>query len=144
MYTRYVWMQFYCSFSTTQSLYIVMEYAPGGDLATLLKYAGALDECEARRYFAETVLAGKYMGLGIPHPSPAVGARSFSSDRALPGCCPDGIPRSHTTVPHRLCVKSPRFCLIRPIFFGGGVAGYFLCSRVHPRIRHRAPRPQAR
>ena len=54
-------VQFYCSFSTTQSLYIVMEYACGGDLATLLKHTGALDECDARRFFAETVLAVEYI-----------------------------------------------------------------------------------
>lgn len=43
-------IQFICSFTTASSLYIVMEYAPGGDLAALLKVMGRLTEREARRY----------------------------------------------------------------------------------------------
>lgn len=54
-------VQFYCSFSSQQSLYIVMEYACGGDLAAMLKVVGAFDEATARRYFAETVLAVEYI-----------------------------------------------------------------------------------
>lgn len=61
-------VQFYCSFSTPQSLYIVMEHASGGDLAALLKKLGALTERESRRYFAETVLAVEYIHeYGIVH-----------------------------------------------------------------------------
>ena len=57
-----------CSFSTKVSLYIVMEYAPGGDLATLLKNIGCMDEKTARRYVAETVLAVEYIHeYGIIH-----------------------------------------------------------------------------
>ena len=42
-------LTFFCSFTSMQSLYIVMEYAPGGDLATLLKNMNYLDERMARR-----------------------------------------------------------------------------------------------
>ena len=57
-----------CSFSTKESLYIVMEYAPGGDLASLIKNVGALDEKSARRYIAETILAVEYLhDYGIIH-----------------------------------------------------------------------------
>ena len=38
-----------------------MEFAPGGDLASLLKNVGRLDEKSARRYIAETVLAVEYI-----------------------------------------------------------------------------------
>eukprot|EP00050_Salpingoeca_kvevrii_P010961 m.11700 g.11700 ORF g.11700 m.11700 type:complete len:2113 (-) comp3174_c0_seq1:388-6726(-) len=58
----------FCSFTSKESLYIVMEYAPGGDLASLLKVMGQLTEKEARRYFAETVLAIEYIhDYGIVH-----------------------------------------------------------------------------
>jgi len=42
-------IQFICSFTTASSLFIVMEFAPGGDLAALLKAMGCLTEREARR-----------------------------------------------------------------------------------------------
>ena len=61
-------IQFICSFTTKDALYIVMEYAPGGDLATYLKNMGSMSEREARRYFAETVLAVEYIHeFGIVH-----------------------------------------------------------------------------
>ena len=56
-------VQFYCSFTTAQSVYFVMEHAPGGDLANLLKNMGQLTERESRRYIAETVLAVEYVLL---------------------------------------------------------------------------------
>lgn len=34
----------FCTFSSQNSLFLVMEYAPGGDLATLLKNLGRLSE----------------------------------------------------------------------------------------------------
>eukprot|EP00730_Choanoeca_flexa_P004578 TRINITY_DN11738_c0_g1_i1.p1 TRINITY_DN11738_c0_g1~~TRINITY_DN11738_c0_g1_i1.p1 ORF type:complete len:1660 (+),score=374.61 TRINITY_DN11738_c0_g1_i1:224-5203(+) len=58
----------YCSFTTKNWLYIVMEYAPGGDLATYLKAMTYMELKEARRYFAETVLAVEYIhDFGIIH-----------------------------------------------------------------------------
>eukprot|EP00039_Didymoeca_costata_P019283 m.336929 g.336929 ORF g.336929 m.336929 type:complete len:1372 (+) comp17999_c0_seq1:254-4369(+) len=51
----------FCTFSSQNSLFLVMEYAPGGDLATLLKNLGRLSERAARRYFAEAVLAVEYI-----------------------------------------------------------------------------------
>ena len=37
-----------CSFSSRESLYLVMEYAPGGDLASQLKKLGPMPEEIAR------------------------------------------------------------------------------------------------
>eukprot|EP00051_Salpingoeca_urceolata_P006859 m.90799 g.90799 ORF g.90799 m.90799 type:complete len:1481 (+) comp15019_c0_seq1:1312-5754(+) len=57
-----------CSFTSKESLYIVMEFAPGGDLAAYLKNVGYMAEADARRYFAETVLAVEYIhDFGIVH-----------------------------------------------------------------------------
>ena len=53
-------MRFYYSFTSTENLYIVMEYVSGGDTYSLLKQMGALDEEFARIYVAETVLALEY------------------------------------------------------------------------------------
>lgn len=45
-----------------------MEYAPGGDLATLLSRMGRFSLKEARRYFCETALAVEYIhDFGIVH-----------------------------------------------------------------------------
>eukprot|EP00045_Choanoeca_perplexa_P016796 m.231215 g.231215 ORF g.231215 m.231215 type:complete len:1657 (-) comp17362_c0_seq1:123-5093(-) len=58
----------YCSLTTKESLYIVMEYASGGDLAAYLKNMGPMPLKDARRYFAETVLAVEYIhDFGIIH-----------------------------------------------------------------------------
>ena len=47
---------------------MVMEYCPGGDLATLLQRLGTFTEKEARRYVAETILAVEYIhDYGIVH-----------------------------------------------------------------------------
>eukprot|EP00049_Salpingoeca_infusionum_P003204 m.64399 g.64399 ORF g.64399 m.64399 type:complete len:1760 (-) comp12014_c0_seq1:3339-8618(-) len=57
-----------CSFTTKESLYIVMEYAPGGDLAAYLKLFTVMSLCQARRYFSEAVLAVEYIhDFGIVH-----------------------------------------------------------------------------
>lgn len=58
---------YYC-FTTHNNLYLVMEYVPGGDLYSLLKAVGCLDEDVARLYIAETVLALEYChSHGIVH-----------------------------------------------------------------------------
>jgi serine/threonine protein kinase len=58
----------FCSFTSSKSLFIVMEYAPGGDLATMVKNLGCLPEGMARKYFAEAVLAVEYIHeFGIVH-----------------------------------------------------------------------------
>ncbi len=45
-----------------------MEYAPGGDLSTMLKNLGVMEEKVARRYIAETILAVEYIHeYGIIH-----------------------------------------------------------------------------
>jgi len=65
--TPFVVRLFY-SFSTAQSLYLVMEYAPGGDVYSLLRALGRLSEAMCRTYAAEVVLALEYIhSCGIVH-----------------------------------------------------------------------------
>ena len=61
-------VRFFYSFTSRDNLYIVMEYAPGGDLASLLRALGALEEDTARQYAAEATLALEYChAQGIIH-----------------------------------------------------------------------------
>jgi hypothetical protein len=61
-------VRFHASFTSRENLYLVMEYAPGGDLASLLRALGALDERAARQYAAEVALALEYChALGVVH-----------------------------------------------------------------------------
>ena len=61
-------IRFYFSFTSRENLYIVMEYAPGGDLASLLRSLGALEESIARKYMCEVILALEYChAQGIIH-----------------------------------------------------------------------------
>lgn len=54
-------VRFYYSFSGRQYLYLVMEYAPGGDLFSLLHQMGNFDESTTRHYMAECTLALEYL-----------------------------------------------------------------------------------
>jgi serine/threonine protein kinase len=59
---------FYCSYKTSNALFMVMEFVSGGDIATLLKNVGCVDEGAARQYTAETVLALEYIHeYGVTH-----------------------------------------------------------------------------
>jgi microtubule-associated serine/threonine kinase len=61
-------VRFFYSFTSRDNLYIVMEYAPGGDVASLLRALGALEEDTARQYAAEATLALEYChAQGIIH-----------------------------------------------------------------------------
>jgi microtubule-associated serine/threonine kinase len=61
-------VRFFFSFTSRDNLYIVMEYAPGGDLASLLRSLGALEEHVARQYVSEIILALEYChAQGIIH-----------------------------------------------------------------------------
>ncbi|KAK9814030.1 hypothetical protein WJX73_009617 [Symbiochloris irregularis] len=61
-------VRFYYSFTSVDNLYIVMEYVSGGDMYSLLRTMGALDEAIARVYIAEAVLALEYCHTqGIVH-----------------------------------------------------------------------------
>jgi serine/threonine protein kinase len=61
-------VRFFFSFTSRDNLYIVMEYSPGGDLASLLRNLGALDENIARQYICEVILALEYChAQGIIH-----------------------------------------------------------------------------
>jgi len=61
-------IKMYYAFQSTEYLYLVMEYANGGDLFSLLQKFGALDESMAKMYIAETVLALEYLhSQGIVH-----------------------------------------------------------------------------
>ncbi|CAM8906040.1 unnamed protein product [Rhodiola kirilowii] len=54
-------VRFYYSFTCRENLYLVMEYLNGGDLYSLLKNLGCLDEDMARVYISEIVLALEYL-----------------------------------------------------------------------------------
>ncbi|XP_013642173.1 probable serine/threonine protein kinase IRE [Brassica napus] len=54
-------VRFFYSFTCRENLYLVMEYLNGGDLFSLLKNLGCLDEDMARIYIAEVVLALEYL-----------------------------------------------------------------------------------
>jgi serine/threonine-protein kinase RIM15 len=48
-------VRFFYSFTCRDNLYLVMEYLNGGDLYSLLRNLGCLDEDVARVYIAEVV-----------------------------------------------------------------------------------------
>ncbi|KAJ0788883.1 putative protein kinase AGC-MAST family [Helianthus annuus] len=54
-------VRFFYSFTCRENLYLVMEYLNGGDLYSLLRNLGCLDEDVARIYIAEVVLALEYL-----------------------------------------------------------------------------------
>ncbi|XP_057793956.1 probable serine/threonine protein kinase IRE4 isoform X2 [Salvia miltiorrhiza] len=61
-------VRFFYSFTSRDNLYLVMEYLNGGDMYSLLKKLGCLEEAVARTYLAELVLALEYLhSLGIVH-----------------------------------------------------------------------------
>ncbi|KAF5199833.1 kinase [Thalictrum thalictroides] len=61
-------VKFFYSFTCRDNLYLVMEYLNGGDLYSLLRNIGCLEEEVARTYIAELVLALEYLhSLGIVH-----------------------------------------------------------------------------
>ncbi|KAF5747100.1 serine/threonine protein kinase IRE4 isoform X1 [Tripterygium wilfordii] len=61
-------VRFFYSFSCRDNLYLVMEYLNGGDLYSLLRKVGCLEEDVARIYITELVLALEYLhSLGIVH-----------------------------------------------------------------------------
>ncbi|CAN0905806.1 Probable serine/threonine protein kinase IRE4 [Linum grandiflorum] len=61
-------VRFFYSFTCRDNLYLVMEYLNGGDLYSLLRKVGCLEEDVARIYIAELVLALQYLhSLGIVH-----------------------------------------------------------------------------
>ncbi|XP_020244524.1 probable serine/threonine protein kinase IRE4 isoform X2 [Asparagus officinalis] len=61
-------VRFFYSFTCRDNLYLVMEYLNGGDLYSLLRKIGCLEEAVARVYIAELVLALEYLhSLGITH-----------------------------------------------------------------------------
>ncbi|KAK7291357.1 hypothetical protein RIF29_06431 [Crotalaria pallida] len=61
-------VRFFYSFTCRENLYLVMEYLNGGDLYSLLRNLGCLDEEIARVYIAEVVLALEYLhSLHVVH-----------------------------------------------------------------------------
>ncbi|KAF9617145.1 hypothetical protein IFM89_034296, partial [Coptis chinensis] len=61
-------VRFFYSFTCRDNLYLVMEYLNGGDLYSLLRNLGCLDEDMARVYIAEVVLALEYLhSLNVIH-----------------------------------------------------------------------------
>ncbi|KAM4043833.1 microtubule-associated serine/threonine-protein kinase 4-like [Anomaloglossus baeobatrachus] len=58
----------FCSFPTKRHLCMVMEYAPGGDCASLLRNKGTFPNALAQLYIAETVVAVEYLhSHGVVH-----------------------------------------------------------------------------
>ncbi|KAG9140748.1 hypothetical protein Leryth_006929 [Lithospermum erythrorhizon] len=75
-------VRFFYSFTCRENLYLVMEYLNGGDLFSLLKNLGCLEEDMGRVYIAELVLALEYLhSLNIIH-------RDLKPDNIVIG--PDG------------------------------------------------------
>ncbi|PIA50070.1 hypothetical protein AQUCO_01300657v1 [Aquilegia coerulea] len=61
-------VRFFYSFTCRENLYLVMEYINGGDLYSMLRTLGCLDEDVARIYIAEVVLALEYLhSLNVIH-----------------------------------------------------------------------------
>ncbi|XP_028551979.1 probable serine/threonine protein kinase IREH1 isoform X2 [Dendrobium catenatum] len=61
-------VRFFYSFTSRENLYLVMEYLNGGDLYSLLRNLGCLDEEITRIYIAEVVLALEYLhSLRVVH-----------------------------------------------------------------------------
>ncbi|WCJ39875.1 AGC (cAMP-dependent cGMP-dependent and protein kinase C) kinase family protein [Euphorbia peplus] len=61
-------VRFFYSFTCRENLYLVMEYLNGGDLYSMLRNMGCLDEDVARMYIAELVLALEYLhSLNVIH-----------------------------------------------------------------------------
>ncbi|KAL5699611.1 non-specific serine/threonine protein kinase [Ranunculus cassubicifolius] len=61
-------VRFFYSFTCRENLYLVMEYLNGGDLYSLLRNLGCLEEDMARIYIAELVLALEYLhSLNVIH-----------------------------------------------------------------------------
>lgn len=61
-------VRFFYSFTCRENLYLVMEYLNGGDLFSLLRNLGCLEEDMARVYIAELVLALEYLhSLNVIH-----------------------------------------------------------------------------
>lgn len=75
-------VRFFYSFTCKENLYLVMEFLNGGDLFSLMRTLGCLEEDMARVYIAELVLALEYLhSLNIIH-------RDLKPDNLLIG--PDG------------------------------------------------------
>ena len=61
-------MRLYESFESKDSIYLVMEYVPSGELYNLIERRGRLPESEARKYFQQIISAIDYShDHGVAH-----------------------------------------------------------------------------
>ena len=90
----------YC-LQTVNNVFLVMEYMIGGDLKSLLSMYGYLEEDHAVFYFAECVLALKYLHKrGIVH-------RDIKPDNML--LSHTGLPAaSHLAWSDQICCRAPQ------------------------------------
>ena len=68
LFSDFLQVRCYYTFTNERNLYIVMEYLNGGDCSSLLHNLGCLEESVARVYIAETAVALEYChAQGIIH-----------------------------------------------------------------------------
>ncbi|KAH9763394.1 putative serine/threonine protein kinase IREH1 [Citrus sinensis] len=73
-------VRFFYSFTCRENLYLVMEYLNGGDLYSLLRNLGCLDEDVARVYIAEVFILSLSFGFGFFFsPGACFGILTFSA-----------------------------------------------------------------
>jgi serine/threonine protein kinase len=105
-------IKLFYAFSSARHVYFVTEYANGGDLYSLLKQLGSLEESMARKYASEVVLALEYVhSVGVTHRDLKPDNLLISSDGHLKladfGLSFVGASRDDNIVPKTSNEKSP-------------------------------------
>ena len=105
-------IKLFYAFSSARHVYFVTEYANGGDLYSLLKQLGSLEESMARKYASEVVLALEYVhSVGVTHRDLKPDNLLISSDGHLKladfGLSFVGASRDDNIIPKASNEKSP-------------------------------------